>query len=67
MTISILLNGAPLETTAETLAALTTELGLAGKRYAVEINGALVPKSRHAEYLLQDSLKIEIVHAVGGG
>jgi len=67
MTISIVLNGAPLETTAETLAALTTELGLAGKRYAIEINGTLIPKSLHAEYILHDSQKIEIVHAVGGG
>jgi sulfur carrier protein len=40
---------------------------LAGKRVAVEKNGEIVPKSRHAETLLAAGDKIEIVVAVGGG
>ncbi len=40
---------------------------LAAKRIAVEVNEAIIPKSRHAETLLQDGDKIEIIHAIGGG
>lgn len=42
-------------------------LGYAGKRVAVERNGEIVPKSRHADTQLQDGDQIEIVAAVGGG
>ncbi|MBL8513442.1 MAG: sulfur carrier protein ThiS [Betaproteobacteria bacterium] len=38
-----------------------------GKRYAVELNGEIVPKSQHATTSLKDGDKIEIVIAVGGG
>jgi sulfur carrier protein len=41
--------------------------GLAGKRIAVERNGEIVAKSRHAETLLASGDRIEIVVAVGGG
>lgn len=41
--------------------------GLVGKRVAVEKNGEIVPKSRHAETPLASGDKIEIVVAVGGG
>ena len=50
-----------------TVTALLDELGLAGKRIAVERNGEIVPKSRHAETALADGDKLEIVVAVGGG
>lgn len=50
-----------------TVTALLDELGLAGKRIAVERNGEIVPKSRHAETALADGDKLEIVIAVGGG
>lgn len=46
---------------------LLAEEGLAGRRVAVEINGEIVPRSRHAEHLLADGDVIEIVHALGGG
>ncbi|HRQ59302.1 MAG TPA: sulfur carrier protein ThiS [Azoarcus taiwanensis] len=41
--------------------------GLAGKRVAVERNGEIVPKGRHAETRLVEGDQIEIVVAVGGG
>jgi sulfur carrier protein len=50
-----------------TLADLVAELGLAGKRIAVECNGEIVPRSRHAETVLADGDRLEIVGAVGGG
>lgn len=50
-----------------TVAGLIELLGYAGKRVAVERNGEIVPKSRHADTSLQDGDQIEIVVAVGGG
>ena len=38
-----------------------------GKRVAVERNGEIVPKSRHADTLLASGDRIEVVRAVGGG
>ena len=48
-------------------AGLITTLGLAGKRVALECNGEIVPRGRHAEQALAEGDKIEIVVAVGGG
>lgn len=50
-----------------TLAALLEARQLAQRRVAVEINGEIVPRSRHAERLLQTGDRVEIVHALGGG
>lgn len=49
------------------VADLLEERGLAGKRIAVELNGAIVPRSRHADTTLVESDRLEIVVAVGGG
>ena len=46
---------------------LLGELALVGKRLAVERNGEIVPRGRHADTPLQDGDRIEIVVAVGGG
>jgi len=40
---------------------------LAERRVAVEVNGEIVPRGRHAEHRLQPGDRIEIVHALGGG
>jgi sulfur carrier protein len=48
-------------------AGLIAALELAGKRVALECNGEIVPRGRHAEHMLADGDKIEIVVAVGGG
>ena len=50
-----------------TVAVLVESLGYAGKRIAVERNGEIVPRGRHAEVVLADGDRLEIVVAVGGG
>ena len=47
--------------------ALLERRGLAGKRLAVEHNGEIVPRARHAETPLAEGDVLEIVAAVGGG
>jgi sulfur carrier protein len=66
--MEITVNGEP-QPLAEalTVATLLETRGLAGKRLAVERNGEIVPKSRHADTLLAGGDQIEIVVAVGGG
>lgn len=49
------------------LAQLVDTLSLAGKRIAIEKNGAIVPRSQYAETQLVDKDRLEIVVAVGGG
>jgi len=66
--IEIILNGAVRRLAGPlTIAALLEGEGMAGKRLAVERNGEIVPKSRHAETLVAAGDKLEIVVAVGGG
>ena len=50
-----------------TAAQLVEELGLAGKRIAMEVNMEIVPRSGYQDHPLQQDDKIEIVHAIGGG
>ena len=50
-----------------TVAALVAALALQGRRIAVEVNEEVVPKSRHADYRLNDGDRVEVVHAIGGG
>ena len=67
-TLSLTINGEARSLVAPaTVAALLDEMGLTGKRLAVERNGEIVPKSRHAEYMLADGDRLELVVAVGGG
>ncbi|MCC7041798.1 MAG: sulfur carrier protein ThiS [Burkholderiales bacterium] len=56
-----------LEPAPATVAELVQALGLAGKRIAVECNGEIVPKSRHADTAVAPGDRFEIVAAVGGG
>ncbi len=46
---------------------LLEEMDLTEKRVALEINEEIVPKSRHADYLISAGDKVEIVIAIGGG
>jgi len=66
--MQIILNGQP-RTLPEnaTLASLVNHLGLTGKRYAIEVNESIVPRSQHASYVLQADDKVEIIQAIGGG
>ncbi len=49
------------------MADLIRDLGLEGKRIAVERNGEIVPRSEFVTVELADGDAIEIVGAVGGG
>ena len=49
------------------VAELLNLLNLQGKRVALELNGAIVPKSAHADTLIQNGDVLELVVAVGGG
>lgn len=42
-------------------------LGLGGKRVAIELNGTIVPRSRHADTSVADGDELLIVQAIGGG
>ncbi len=66
--MEIIINGVT-ETLVDGLsvAQLLEARGLAGKRVAVERNGEIVPRGRHAETQLSAGDQIEIVVAVGGG
>ncbi|PAU71871.1 sulfur carrier protein ThiS [Vreelandella alkaliphila] len=46
---------------------LIKQLGLTGRRIAVEINEQIVPKSQLAQTHLANGDQIEVVHAIGGG
>jgi sulfur carrier protein len=50
-----------------TITQLIEQLQFTGKRIAVEINEAIVPRSAHVNTLLREGDKVEIVHAIGGG
>ncbi|GGC92171.1 sulfur carrier protein ThiS [Vreelandella lutescens] len=66
--IQLTLNGEPYAMTAGLTAAdLIEQLGLGGRRIAVEINEQIVPKSQLAATPLASGDQIEVVHAIGGG
>ncbi|WP_404464463.1 sulfur carrier protein ThiS [Vreelandella aquamarina] len=66
--IQLTLNGEPYAMTAGLTAAdLVEQLGLGGRRIAVEINEQIVPKSQLAATPLATGDQIEVVHAIGGG
>ncbi|OGT56352.1 MAG: thiamine biosynthesis protein ThiS [Gammaproteobacteria bacterium RIFCSPHIGHO2_12_FULL_63_22] len=50
-----------------TLLALLREAGLNERRIAVEVNQEVIPRSRHADHVLSDGDRIEIIQAIGGG
>ena len=50
-----------------TVAGLLQHLGVRGERVAVERNGEVVRRARHAEEKLQESDVLEVVSFVGGG
>lgn len=69
MSYTLLVNGQnqTVADTVQTVTDLIALLGLTGQRIAVELDGALVPRSRHASTRLCAGMRVEIVHAVGGG
>ncbi len=66
--MDIHLNGEPRHIAPDsTVAALLRDEGLAERRVAVEVNGEIIPRSRHAAHALAEGDRVEIVHALGGG
>lgn len=65
--LSITLNGESTILSSDKLEDLLNSLNLQNKRYAVEINREIIPRSKHSSYQLSENDRIEIVEAVGGG
>ncbi|MCG6965505.1 MAG: sulfur carrier protein ThiS [Chromatiaceae bacterium] len=64
----ILLNGDRREVPdTTTLSELLGTLDLQNRRFAVEVNEELIPRSEHATHALQADDRVEIVQAIGGG
>ena len=64
-TISV--NGRILQTTHQTVQMVVNELSLSSGRYAVEVDGELIPKSELDKVRIVEGMIIEVVQAVGGG
>lgn len=66
--MNITLNGQPTSLASHLrVDQLIRELGLEGKRLAVEINRDIIPRSSFAQHEIKDGDRIEIVQAIGGG
>ncbi|BBJ00372.1 thiamine biosynthesis protein ThiS [Ferrigenium kumadai] len=66
--ITVSINGASRQfPRAISIAELIEEMGLTGKRIALERNGEIVPRSTFAAQQIADGDRMEIVVAVGGG
>lgn len=65
--MKLTVNGEAREVEAATVEALVAELGLDGRKVAVERNLEIVPKSTYAAQALTDGDRIEVVQFVGGG
>ncbi len=66
--MQITVNGKPTDVPdAATAADLVEQLGLGGKRIAMEVNRDIVPRSQYPQHRLQPGDHVEIVHAIGGG
>lgn len=66
--ISIQLNGERRPVASHTsLEALLEVFSLPHKRVAIELNGAVVPKSDWPSTIVSDGDRLEVVHFVGGG
>jgi len=46
---------------------LIEQMGLSGRRLAMEVNEEIVPRSTFDQHVFAEGDRVEIVHAVGGG
>jgi sulfur carrier protein len=65
--MTLLLNGAPHEIAAKTLAEALAELGYGGRIVATALNGDFVPARKRAETSLSEGDRIEVVAPMQGG
>lgn len=64
----VYVNGEPREFADHPLVAdVIADMGLQGKKIAVEMNKEILPYDQHATQKLQAGDRLEIVHAIGGG
>lgn len=64
----VIVNGKELDVgNSSTAESLIIQLNYQDQRIALEVNEAIIPKSKHAEFSLNAGDKIEIIKAVGGG
>ena len=66
-TVNVTINGDARDVSAGTVAQLVSELGLAGRAVAIELNREVVPRTLHAERKLNEGDRIEVVEFAGGG
>ncbi|MEX0675719.1 MAG: sulfur carrier protein ThiS [Pirellulales bacterium] len=50
-----------------TIAQLLSRLDVPARAVAVEVNLEVIPRARHAEHLLREADRLEVVSLVGGG
>jgi thiamine biosynthesis protein ThiS len=66
--MKVIVNGEPRHVEDRlTVAAFLASIGVTEPHVAVELNLEVVPRARHAETLLRDGDRLEIVTLVGGG
>jgi len=63
----IVLNGEPRTVSSATVAELLTELNVAGKRVAVELNRQVIARDNYPTMVISESDVVEVVQFVGGG
>lgn len=64
----VIVNGQQLEIEKSATADnLINQLNYQDQRIALEINEAIIPKSKHGKFELNEGDQIEIIKAVGGG
>nr|WP_269462739.1 sulfur carrier protein ThiS [Paenibacillus baekrokdamisoli] len=66
-TRTIRINGRNEQTNAQSVHALMEQLGFAGKRMVVELNGVIIAREAWHTALLEQGASLELVHFVGGG
>jgi len=66
--IQLIINGQSQQfETAMNVTQLIDHLALHGKRFAIERNGEIVPRSQFSQQILAHGDQLEVVVAVGGG
>jgi len=66
--MKIQLNGEPFELeSGQTITDLLVAFDVGAKRFAIEVNQMIVPRSQHEDYTLSEGDVVEVVVAIGGG
>lgn len=65
--MEIIINGEAKLVVSNQLSTLLDELGYAGKRFVVELNGEIISKEVYTTTVLTAADRLEIVSFVGGG